>query len=656
MSGGQAFPGAATGGGWHEANQRYLLEELDRLRGRMTALLEEGDAGAVVRRGGSAPPAGPSPAAPIDTLCLSFGLTPFERDILLLCAGAELDARFGALCRRAAGGPAPTFGLALALAGGEGDWAALTPGGALRHWHLLSVGPGEGVTGSPLRLPERVLHHLVGLRTEETELAGVIRPFTGGAGGLVPSHEGVARALARRLEEPGAPVVQLVGSDVGGGEGIAVAAAALLGMEVHRLSAAGLPREPGELHRLARLWERESALDAALLLVDVTPVLRSDPERRLPLLLFLELLRAPVVVTGPERVELRDRSSVALDVPRPTPREQAALWREALGGGIGALNGAVDRVVAHFDMDGAGIRGVAEALDLAGGPGDLPEERLWAACRAQARPALEGLAHRIEPRARWDDLVLPELQLQTLRMLAAHVRNRSTVLQEWGFQRHASRGHGVSALFAGPSGTGKTLAAEVVAGELGLDLYLIDLSQVVNKYIGETEKNLSRVFDAAERGGAVLLFDEADALFGKRSEVKDSHDRYANIEVSYLLQRMESYRGLAILTTNQKGALDDAFLRRIRFVVAFPFPGATQRAEIWRRAFPRDTPTRGLDPEKLARLNVSGGHIRNIALNAAFLAADADEPVGMEHLLAAARLEYAKLEKPFTDADPGGWR
>ena len=210
-------------------------------------------------------------------------------------------------------------------------------------------------------------------------------------------------------------------------------------------------------------------------------------------------------------------------------------------------------------------------------------------------------------------------------------------------------------MFAGASGTGKTLAAEVLANELRLDLYRIDLSQVVSKYIGETEKNLRKVFEAAEHGGVVLCFDEADALFGKRSEVKDSHDRYANIEVSYLLQRMEAYRGLAILTTNLKGSLDTAFLRRIRFAVDFPFPDAGHRSEIWRRMFSAPAPTEGLDIARLARLNVSGGNIRNIALNAAFLAAEAQEPIRMSHLLRASQLEYAKLDKPLPVGDVSDW-
>jgi len=199
------------------------------------------------------------------------------------------------------------------------------------------------------------------------------------------------------------------------------------------------------------------------------------------------------------------------------------------------------------------------------------------------------------------------------------------------------------------------MAAEVIANELRLDLYRIDLSQVVSKYIGETEKNLRRIFEAAEGGAAVLLFDEADALFGKRSEVKDSHDRYANIEVSYLLQRMEAYRGLAILTTNMKAALDASFMRRLRFVVHFPFPDHTQRSNIWRGIFPAGMPTNGIDYDKLARLNIAGGQIRNIALHAAFLAAGEEQPVGMAHLLRAAHGEYVKLEKPLTGAEFRDW-
>jgi SpoVK/Ycf46/Vps4 family AAA+-type ATPase len=280
---------------------------------------------------------------------------------------------------------------------------------------------------------------------------------------------------------------------------------------------------------------------------------------------------------------------------------------------------------------------------------------LWDTCRFQAQPGMDNLAQRIEPAAGWEDLILPQPQLEVLRDVASQVRQRFKVYETWGFGSKSKRGLGISALFAGVSGTGKTMAAEVLANELRLDLYRIDLSAVVSKYIGETEKNLRQVFDSAEEGGAILLFDEADALFGQRSEVQDSHDRYANIEVSYLLQRMEAYRGLAILTTNMKEDLDSAFLRRIRFIVQFPFPDPAQRLEIWRRVFPADTPTRGLDLSLLAQLNLAGGTIRNIALNAAFLAADANEPVQMKHLLRAARSEYIKLDQPLTQGEVRGW-
>jgi SpoVK/Ycf46/Vps4 family AAA+-type ATPase len=243
-----------------------------------------------------------------------------------------------------------------------------------------------------------------------------------------------------------------------------------------------------------------------------------------------------------------------------------------------------------------------------------------------------------------------------LHQIAAHLRARATVRGRWGFDAKYSRGLGITALFAGASGTGKTMSAEVLAGSLELDLYQIDLASTVSKFIGETEKNLKRIFDAAEDSGAILLFDEADALFGKRTEIKDSHDRYANLEVSYLLQRMEAYRGLAILTTNMKQAIDQAFLRRIRFIVTFPFPDAAQRERIWRGVFPAATPLGHIEFERLGRLNIPGAIIRNIATHAAFLAADSGEQVNMVHLLRATRAEYSKLEKPLTAAELGGRR
>lgn len=265
---------------------------------------------------------------------------------------------------------------------------------------------------------------------------------------------------------------------------------------------------------------------------------------------------------------------------------------------------------------------------------------------------MEQLAQRIDAKATWDLLVLPSEQKELLHQITEQVSKRKRVYEDWGFRERMNRGLGISALFAGESGTGKTMAAEVIANDLELDLFRIDLSAVISKYIGETEKNLRKLFDAAEDSGAILFFDEADALFGKRSEVKDSHDRYANIEINYLLQRMEGYRGLAILATNMKSALDKAFVRRLRFIVDFPFPGVEERKEIWRKVFPPETPVdEGVVFQFLAKHPLTGGSIHNVALNAAFLAAQEGGPVTMPLLLTAARTEFKKLERPAKESD-----
>ena len=267
--------------------------------------------------------------------------------------------------------------------------------------------------------------------------------------------------------------------------------------------------------------------------------------------------------------------------------------------------------------------------------------------RIRARPKLDELAQRIEPGAEWSDLILPDDRKEMLREMIAQVRHRTKVFQNWKFKKKNNRGLGLCALFAGTSGTGKTMAAEVLARELNLDLYRIDLSTVVSKYIGETEKNLGKLFDAAESGGVILLFDEGDALFGKRTEASDSKDRYANMEVSYLLQRIESYNGLAIVTTNIEDSLDSAFMRRLRYIVKFPFPAPAERAAIWRRVFPEGV-LKEPHPrvyEMLGQMEISGGLIYSIALKSAFIAADDGNADGiyLPHIYQAAKSEYTKV-------------
>jgi hypothetical protein len=635
---------------WHEANQKYLLaalalvrEALERHKG-----LEPTQSGAWAQLDAAAR-AMPAPAA-LQTLTENFRLTSFERDLLLLCAGVELDSSFASLVQ-----PYPTFSLALAALP-NAHWSALTPDAALRRWRLLEIGKGDTLTTSPIKISERVLHFLTGTPASEERLDGLLDTALAPAQ-LAPSHDALAARITSAITNGngGYPLIHLTGADASGKREIAAHAVEALGLALFTLRAADIPSASADRFILTRLWEREVLLSGAALLVNADTIIPS-PEQLQTLTRFVEGAAGLIFVSSRDPLHFGIRQTVVrFNVDGLEQSEQESLWREALGQYATRANGSVRQLVRHFSLSPSAIRAAsADALGTMTGEDDF-ESALWDACRIQSRPQLDDLAQRIEPSAGWDDLVLPEAQMAILQQIVAQVKHRHTVYEDWGFSSRNGRGLGISALFAGGSGTGKTMAAEVLSNALRLDLYRIDLSTVVSKYIGETEKNLRRVFDAAEGGGAILLFDEADALFGRRSEVKDSHDRYANIEVSYLLQRMEAYRGLAILTTNMKDALDNAFLRRIRFVVQFPFPVAAQRAEIWRRIFPRQTPTAGLDYEKLSRLNIAGGNIRNIALSAAFLAADRAEPVSMSHVLRAARSEYAKIEKPLTDAEIKGW-
>ncbi len=641
---------------WAEANQRCLSAELARLRILLT--LRAGQTLSSAEKAGAAPPSEKiSPLPALEVLCSTFGLSSFERDILLLCAGMELDSRFSPLFANLndPAHPFPTFSMALSLLKG-GHWNALTPTAPLRAWRLVEVENNASITRSRLRIDETVLHYLAGTPHMDERLAGYVTPVAYG-GEAVPSHLKLAMSISRawsQAKDSPLPLIQLSGADLQTIGLVAVEAARLLGLKLYSLPLRALPASLMELDGLRRLWEREYLLGNAALLVDASDI-SDSPAHVTVLQEWVARLNSPLVVAGSEPLSAISRPVLRMYVARPTPAEQETVWRSTLGEQVGHLNGQLEAIVSQFDLDEATIRRIAtNALGSQGnGQGNLGNA-LWAACLGETRPRLGELAQHIPPLAVWSELVLPAEQLSLLRAIAIHVRQRIKVYETWGFAAKSSRGLGISALFCGPSGTGKTMAAEVLANELKLELYRIDLSAVVSKYIGETEKNLRRLFDAAENGGAILFFDEADALFGKRSEVKDSHDRYANVEVSYLLQRMEAYRGLAILTTNLKDALDQAFLRRIRFVVNFPFPDASQRLEIWQHIFPSSTPVHQLDYERLARLNVAGGNIRNIALQAAFLAAEAGEPVQMSHLLRAARCEYAKLGRPLSEAEIGG--
>ncbi|MCF3101830.1 ATP-binding protein [Streptomyces roseoverticillatus] len=582
-----------------------------------------------------------------------LALSAFEQHTLLLCTAPEMDPGIADLCARAQGDPAlpyPTFALALSLFP-DPAWDVLSPYRGLRYWKLVEVdrSAGQALVTSPLCADERIVNHLRGLDYLDDRLeplVTLVSPETapGDPTGLPASQQAsVEEAVSHWRQSPGPghrlPVIQLLGPDRESKRSVAARTAETTGLLLYVLPAVLLPEAAADLDAAARLWQRETLLLPLALLLDTddeTGEGGADASRRMRR--FLDRSGGPcMVATRESRPELAVVTA-GVDIAPPPPGERAAAWRTVLP------PEEADRLAGQFALDLPTIH----EITAASGP---DPEAAWRACRARTRPRLGPLAQRLEPRVGWDDIVLPAQETELLRQIADQVAQRNTVYHRWGFGERVKRGLGISVLFTGPSGTGKTMAAEVLARHLRLDLYRVDLSAAVSKYIGETEKNLRRLFDAAEPGGAILLFDEADALFGKRSDVKDSHDRYANIEVSYLLQRMEAYRGLAVLATNQRRALDTAFLRRLRFIVPFGFPGPEERRAMWERAFPAHAPVNGLDSERLAVLPLSGGMIRNIALNAAFAAASAGVPIGMPMVLAAARAELRKLEMPVSEAD-----
>lgn len=606
----------------------------------------------------------------LDRLCAIFNLSSFEQNLLLLCAGVELDASFSILCAAACGNEQrnfPTFGLAMTVLEGL-HWSAFTPTGGLRRWGLIEVGSGSDLMSSPLRIDERILHYLIGVQHLDERLLGMLEPVRI-TENLVPSHVKLTEQMTAAwwvdvYDFLKLPILQLCGNEVASKRPIAAVACDCLQQNLYAIAAHSLPTSSSELHKFKQLWEREVLLANCALLIDCDDVEGMDANKESTITYLCEWMRSPIIITTTERRRSRLRPALVFDIERPTTPEQYTIWEQALNGTLESADIEVSNLVSQFNLSVPVIQATCSQVSVQWQQAQESQTKevednfhhmLWDSCRAQARPKLDDLAQRIDSVAKWEDLVLPQPQLKVLKDVALQVKQRAKVYDLWGFGGKSKRGLGISALFAGLSGTGKTMAAEVLAGELRLDLYRIDLSAVISKYIGETEKNLGRVFDAAEMGGVILLFDEADALFGKRTEVNDSNDRHANVEVSYLLQRMESYRGLSVLTTNLKSTLDQAFLRRIRFIMEFPFPDSIQRAEIWRRIFPKKTPRENLDYQKLGRLNVAGGNIRSIAMNAAFLAADAGSAVTMNCILKAAKSEYIKLERTLTDTEVKGW-
>jgi hypothetical protein len=597
----------------------------------------------------------PPPALLI--LAQRLGLSRFDQQVLSLCAAMELDTQIAALCAQAQDNPNkpyPTFALAFALFD-DPDWNALSPHAPLRHWRLLEINqPGtQPLTGAALGADERIVNYLKGLNYLDDRLTPLLDPMDIEKvdEALPPSQQQAVDSIVTHLKNQNGmrrmPVIELLGHDTASKRLIARRVASLLKLNLQTIDLKTLPSQTGDFETFTRLWERESLLLPLALYIEVDGA--TDTEKT-QLKRFLERSSGIVFVEIEDAKTRTAHNQFSIEINKPTPEEQQRLWTEALQG---QTSDQPQRLAEQFSFSQSEIKRLAKsALDTPAANEPAADNDLWQVCRVAARAGMEQLARRIDAKADWNQLVLPPAQSALLHQITDQVSYRNCVYEDWGFREKMNRGLGINALFAGESGTGKTMAAEVIANELKLDLFRIDISAVVSKYIGETEKNLRKLFDAAEDSGAILFFDEADALFGKRSEVKDSHDRYANIEINYLLQRMESYRGLAILATNMKSALDKAFVRRLRFIVDFPFPDVEQRKEIWQKVFPASTPIdENLDLSRLAKFNLTGGNIHNVALNAAFLAAQENGAITMPLLLNSTRTEFKKLERPAKESD-----
>ena len=621
--------------------------------------------------------------SPLGSLGEALGLVPFDLDVVVISLAPELDLRYERLyaylqddvTRRR-----PTVDLALhLLCGSAGERlerrARFAPDAPLVRNAVVELVADPGQAEPPLiaravKLDERVVRHLLGHDGADARLEGVCRQIAPETSldelDLPEETSRLLSGLGERLRFERGPLRLLFEGPPGVGKRPAAEALALLagrGLLTFDIGAALAAELP--LARLLQLALREARLDDCVLYLSGVERLRGEGHAADEATLLEALREATGVVVVASPPQAVSGSPAAEPLPqfvtvpfsvRPQAARRAR-WSAALASaGIEIADGDLDALADRFRLTPEQIDDAARAVPqeaLRGGAVTPTSEHVFAAARAQSRAGLGGLARRIPPHYRWEDIILPEDRRRQLEEIVNDVRYRRRVYDEWGFDDKLALGKGLNVLFAGPSGTGKTMAADIVAGELGLDLYKIDLSTTVSKYIGETEKNLARVFAAAERANAILFFDEADALFGKRSEVKDAHDRYANIEIGYLLQRMEEYDGVAILATNLRRNMDDAFVRRMHVTVEFPLPDAEDRRRIWDSIWPGvDAARRDLDLEALARrFELSGGHIRNIALAAAFLAASDGEVVTMGHVLRATRREYQKMGKVLIEGE-----
>ncbi len=613
-----------------------------------------------------------------------FRLSPFELDVVLIALAPELDLRYEKIyaylqddvTRRR---PNIDLTLRLLCPGLAGQVAArhcFDSEAPLLKYRLIELGEESqgrqtGLLSRPLKLDEGVVAYLLGQDKLDTRLRQVA-DFADLTERLYPNlDEEETHHIIRLVElasesEQGGFICGLIGTDEESKRRLAAEVARRLGRSLLVVQSNLLANQP-RLENTVRLLEREAGMRSALLywvgyealLNEEAPVqeaarlvIRTLKEQNGPACFVSSNQSLGAVLAGPGQREFQ----IELAMPGYSARQQ--IWESLLGAGAVGLD--LEGLSSRFRLGSGQIAAAAmTARNAAAWRGETVPTLadLEAACRRHSNHRLSSLARKITPKYRWNDIVLPLDQFSMLSEMCEQVKHRSLVYEKWGFENKLSLGKGLNVVFAGPSGTGKTMAAEIIAGELRMDLYKIDLSNVVSKYIGETEKNLERIFTEAGESNAILFFDEADSIFGKRSEVKDAHDRYANIETGYLLQKMEEYEGIVVLATNLRKNLDDAFVRRMHFMLEFPFPEEEDRLRIWERVFPKEVPlSENVDLHFMARqFKIAGGNIKNIGLTAAFLAA-ADSStswVEMAHLIRATRREFQKIGKLCTETDFG---
>ena len=609
-----------------------------------------------------------------------------------------------------------TFALGFAIFNDDAHWSALLPTSPLRKYQIIKMADmklnNSQLVTNLISLNEQILHFLVGLPYSETRTSAIIQDpsniirlktekitksnvldyYTANVAKisnlLTPksanNNNNNTEISSNKIEtsfvynKKYLPIVLIIGEDEIDGLIIAIEVCNKLGLGLKYLDIENIPARHEELLHLAQSWTRDSLLLGMGLFISKKSTLETNQTQIIQSLkMFIENIPMPVFIHSSEKLNLNRPDVVTLHLNNPSKKEQLQIWRiflESLYKRYKIRNNPekeqiIKNLVNQFNFTSSEIDQICKRVNdeslllLPTNKNDEKSlnEKLWDIALEVSKPKVGNLGILISPsssssseRISLDDMVLPVHEKDLLKSILIYSQYREKVYREWGFEEKSRKqGLGITVLFAGPSGTGKTMAAEILSSELNLNILKIDLSQLVSKYIGETEKNLDKIFESASKGGAVIFFDEADAIFGKRTEIKDSHDRYANLEISFLLQRMESYDGLAILSTNMLNAIDKAFLRRIRFIVDFRFPDKELRLELWKKTFPKNTPLGIVNQDflTLSELKIAGGNIRNICLNASFFAAYDNSPVNKDHIKKAIQIEFSKIGQTLTNTN-----